>query len=131
MASTIGSIPVNFFIAPGNCHDIKLVPEHLEPFLSVVIGGDKGYVSYLLREELALSKNIYFIAKLRDNQKELSSGDAWFIKHFRRIIETLFSQLTECFYVAVVKTKTKRGLITNLCTKITAYTIGLYLSKCV
>ena len=131
MVSTIGSIPVNFVLAPGNCHDIKLVPELLEPFSSVVIGGDKGYVSYPLKEELALKKNIHFIAKPRDNQKELSSGDAWFIKHFRRIIETLFSQLTECFHIAIVKAKTMRGLITNLYTKITAYTIGLYLSKCV
>ena len=87
--------------------------------------------SSAIKEELALKKNIHFIAKPRDNQKELSSGDAWFIKHFRRIIETLFSQLTECFHIAVVKAKTMRGLITNLYTKITAYTFGLYLSKCV
>jgi len=129
MASTIRGIPVNFVLAPGNYHDISLVHELLEPFSSVVIGGDKGYVSYPLKEELAQKKTIHFIAKRRDNQKELPSGDAWFIKHFRRIIETLFSQLTECFHITVVKAKTMWGLITNLYIKITAYSIGLYLSK--
>jgi len=129
MVSTIMGVPVNFVLAPGNYHDITLVPELLEPFSNVVIGGDKGYVSFPLKEELAQKKNIHFIAKPRDNQKELSSGDAWFLGHFRRTIETLFSQLTECFHVTVVKAKTLWGLITNLYTKITAYTFGLYLSK--
>ena len=127
LVSTIMGIPVNFTLAPGNYHDINLVPELLEPFANVVIGGDKGYVSLPLREELAQKKTIHFIAKPRDNQKALSKGDAWFIGHFRRIIEKLFSQLTECFHVNVVKAKTLWGLITNLYTKITAYTLGLYL----
>lgn len=132
MVATIMSIPVNFVLAPGNRHDVCLVPELLEPLSNVVIGGDKGYVGSLLKEELVQEKNIHFVAKPRDNQKErLSPGDAWFLKHFRKTIETLFSQLTEYFHANVVKAKTLWGLITNLSTKITAYTLGVYLSKSV
>ena len=86
MASTVGSIPVNFVLAPGNCHDIKLVPELLEPFSSVVIGGDKGYVSSLLKKTLAEEKQIHFIATPRKNQKGPPPGDRWFLKHFGKAI---------------------------------------------
>jgi len=127
--TTITGTPVNFVLASGNHHDVNLVHELLEPFSNVVVGGDKGYVSSLLKKALAEEKHIHFIATPRKNQKGPPPGDRWFLKHFRKTIETLFSQLADYFHINVVRAKTLWGLITNLYTKITAFTIGVYLSE--
>ena len=83
----------------------------------------------LLKETLAREKHIHCIATPRNNQKGLPPADSWFLKHFRKTMETFFSQLTNYFHANVVKAKTLWGLITNLYTKITAYTLGVYLSE--
>jgi len=130
LTTSAGGVPLSFSIAPANHHDVKLVWDLVDHCWNINLIGDKGYIDKDQEEELKRTRNITLLTHKRKNQKEKNSR--WlnsFISRSRKIIETVFSQLTDQFNISKNRAKMFSGLISRVVRKITAYTIGIYINK--
>jgi IS5 family transposase len=127
---TIDGIVVNFVLAPARHHDVNLATEVMENYQNLTVGGDKGYVSQALQEDMRLNQQIQLITRKRQNQKEQNTtSEKWFLAKFRKIIETVNSSLTEQFHIAKIRARTLWGLFSKIISKITSFTLGIYFNK--
>jgi hypothetical protein len=92
--------------------------------------GDKGFIlKPEVREELS-SKGIRLITPKRSNMKQTNTDrETRLLKRYRRIVETVNSQLTEHFSFNHPGGKSERGLLSRLRYKLAAHTIGLALLR--
>ncbi|MDI6735561.1 MAG: transposase [bacterium] len=123
-------MPLSFSIASANHHDVKLVWDVVDHCWNIFLMGDKGYIDKKQEDDLKRRRNITLLTPKRKNQKEQNSR--WlnsFISKSRKIIETVFSQLTDQFNISKNRAKVYCGLISRVVRKMTAYTIGIYINK--
>jgi len=127
---SLEGVPTDFTIASANHHDVKLVWDLVDPYQNLVLIGDKGYISQNLEEELRELRNILLVTAKRKNQKVQNPGGLdRLITKTRRIIETVAGQMTGQFNLSRNLAKSMWGLITRIISKITSYTLGIYLNR--
>lgn len=125
-----GGLPLSFSIASANHHDVGVVWDLVDHCWNIILIGDKGYIDKKQNKELEETRGICVLTHKRKNQKEQNSK--WlnsFISKTRKIIETIFSQLTDQFNISKNRAKVLFGLVSRVVRKITAYTIALYINK--
>jgi hypothetical protein len=125
---TVQGVPVHYVLAPASEHDVVLAPELVESYRpQIVIGGDKGYVGLTKRlEEPSDFKLI--IAKRRNQKEQNTAEEKLFLKRFRRIIETSYSQLAGQFHLQFTRGRSKWGLQNRIIAKLTAFTMSIYIN---
>ncbi len=127
---TIDGIPINFVLAPACHHDVAVLPEVMENYRHLVVGGDKGFVSKPLAEALQRQQDIELITTKRKNQKQQNTPqENYFLGCFRKMIETLNSLLTEQFHTNKTRARTLWGLFSKIISKLTSLTLGIYINK--
>src|SRR5262249_33647382 len=94
------------------------------------VGGDKGYVSRPLQVELKTTQNVRLIVRKRKNQKEQNTAaELYFLAHFRKLIETLNSMLTEQFHTNRTRARSLWGIMSKIISKLTSLTMAIYINR--
>jgi hypothetical protein len=98
---TENGIPISFILVPSNVHDINTVKDTIKNSIidlsksklvnGLNIGGDKGYISNKLKEDLKENNNINFITETKENSKNKNSLK--YIKFLKKryIVENFFA----------------------------------------
>ena len=109
---TENGIPISFLLVPSNIHDINTVKETIKNSIidlngtklnkGINIGGDKGYISKNLKDDLKENNNINFITDTKENSKNKNSLK--YIKFLKKryIVENFFAwckniKKTQCY----------------------------------
>lgn len=126
---TLQGIPVHYVVAPAAHHDVEVAPDLVETYQQGIgIGTDKGYIG--LAKKLRNPENFRLIIPPRDNQKEnpLSKEEKWFLKKYRKVVETTNSLLCEQFNMQYTRAKSRWGLQNRVIAKLTGLTFAAYLN---
>lgn len=120
---------LDFALAAANHNDGKLTAQLLTDKAGLTVLGDKGYINGPLQADLAARQNLTLLTPKRRNQRDqLPMALTQAINHFRRVIETINSQLVEQFHLQRNRAKSISGLCARVQAKLTAHTFGLYLN---
>jgi hypothetical protein len=118
-----------FSLASANRDDLAVGAELLADQGRLTVLGDKGYLSAPVAEQLATEAAVTLLTLPRKNQAEQPPPEhKRRHNHFRHIIETVASQLTEQLQIERNYAKTFWGLCTRLVSKLTAHTLCTYLN---
>lgn len=122
-------IITDFVLAAANHHDVKLAEQMLMPYRDLVVIGDKGYIDKLMHSLLVQRNNLTVLTPKRCNQKDqLPKAVTRCLNKARQMIETVGSQLSGQFNIEVNKAKRMSGLLSRICAKLAAHTIGIYVN---
>ncbi|SDP69812.1 Transposase DDE domain-containing protein [Mucilaginibacter sp. OK268] len=116
-----------FKVADPTIHDIHYLDDIGEDFRGCRIVGDKGYISKGRKQELLNDYNVHLETPPKKNQK---NQKPFIYGKVRKKIETLFSQLNVQFNIQRNFTKTIRGYLTRLYSKLCTITLLQYINKC-
>lgn len=129
LMTTFQGIPTDFRITAANVDDRDALTEILEYYQGINIIGDTGYLREWWQEELREKKNINLFTPKRSNQKKQNpSFINRLLRKTRGIIETVNEQLKNQFNLVATKTRNYLSLETKVLTKITAFTLCIYLN---
>ncbi len=110
-------------------HDVRLLGDLRGDAHDISALGDKGFISAPKRAQLASAQNVLLITYRRRNQKAQNTPlERWRLDTFRRLIETVFSQLDGHLHIEHTGAKTDVGLANRVVGIITAFTLGIYLN---
>jgi IS5 family transposase len=122
-------IPLRFDLTPASVADIKMLDELLEELGWTTVVADKGYIDKEKHMELKNKKNILMITPKRKNQKEkMPTIFKVLYDKTRKIIETVFNQLSNHMQLKKTLATTLEGLVSRILRKITAFTCGICLN---
>lgn len=122
-------IPDVYDLFSARPHDVNLLEDLLGDSWDIIALGDKGFISDPKRETLAADQNILLITYRRSNQKQQNSPlEQWALNTYRRLIETIFSQLDGHMHIQNTGAKTDVGLVKRVMGIVTAFTLGIYLN---
>jgi len=122
-------IPDVYDLFSARPHDVNLLEDLLGDSWDIIALADKGFISDPKRETLAEDQNILLITYPRRNQKQQNSPlEQWALKTYRRLIETIFSQLDGHMHIQNTGAKTDVGLVKRVMGIVTAFTLGIYLN---
>lgn len=127
--STLEGIPVDFGLFPANTDDRVTADEVLDFHSDITVVADKGFIDKDLAQRLKEEKNISMLVLKRRNQKQYDKRINKIISSSRQIIETVNELLKDHFNLEKHLAITLEGLKTRIVTKLTAYTIGVYINK--
>jgi Transposase DDE domain len=126
---TAQGIPDNYDLFSARPHDVHLVQDLLGDARDLVALGDKGFISDPKHQQLLETQNVLLITYRRRNQKKQNTPlEEWTLDTFRRLIETVFSQLDGHMHLEHTGAKTDNGLSKRIIGILTAYTCGIYLN---
>lgn len=119
----------DFSLASANRDDLAVGADLLAAQGCLTVLGDKGYLSAPVAAQLATEAGITLLTIPRKNQAvQLPAEQVRCHNHFRHIIETVGSQLSEQLHLERNHAKTFWGLCTRLYSKLTAHTLCTYLN---
>lgn len=122
-------IPDGYDLFSARPHDVQLLDDLLGEQQAVIALGDKGFLSACKHQQLADQQNVLLITYRRENQKAQNTPlEMWALNTFRRLIETVFSQLDGHMHIEHCGAKTDQGLVKRVVGIRTAYTCGIYLN---
>jgi IS5 family transposase len=126
---TLSGVIVDFSLAPANESDLAVGADMMRELYQRTVIGDKGYISKLLREELA-AQQVALLTPTKRNQKEqLPKAAAKRLNGARQIVECVNSQLAQQFHIERNHASSFRGLVARLYTKLTAHTLCIKLNR--
>lgn len=127
---TFTGLILDFTLAPANVNDLEVGQQMLHEHQDLVVLGDKGYVSQPAAEDLLACNQVQLLAVPRSNQKQQwPAALTQIVTHFRQLIETVNSQLSEQLNIEKNRAHTLLGLCSRLYSKLTAHTLGFYLNR--
>lgn len=116
--------PIEFIFAPGSYQDVRVF-KYLQLDLpeNAIIYGDCGYTNYDYEDAIGYA-GINLLTTRKSNSKRPHSGSVSFlITHFRKRIETTFSQITSLF-PRKIHAVTSKGFELKILTFILAYSFN-------
>jgi hypothetical protein len=116
--------PVEYILAPGSYSDIRVFKSlQLDVPENSIIYGDSGYTDYDY-EDAALQANIKLLIARRSNSKRPHATTiSYLITHFRKMVETTFSQITARF-PRTIHAVTSKGFELKILAFILAYSFS-------
>jgi hypothetical protein len=122
-------IPDVYDLFPARPHDIQLMKDLLGDAYDIIALGDKGFISAPKQAELADERNVLLVTYRRRNQHQQNTPlENWALNTYRRLIETVFSQLDGHMHIQSTGAKTDLGLVKRVMGIVTAYTLDIYLN---
>jgi len=128
LLTTVTGIPTNFDLTEASLPDIKMVKELIGAFKELILIGDKGYLSQSLKQELSLEGK-HLVTLYRRNQKQKNTQAEKQLLKYRKVIETVFSQLKDQFQLTKLRVKSLMGLVIRILGIMTAFTLAIYLNR--
>jgi len=126
---TLNGVILDFHLAPAHVSDVTVGADVLHEHTNLTVLGDKGYISQALATDLAATKHIRLLTiPRRNHQQQLPQVVAQLLNAQRQIIETVHDQLTEQFQLDTNHAYNFTGLCARSYTKLTAYTLSIYLN---
>lgn len=127
---TLGGVILEFELTAADLDERDAAEDMLTMLPGRTCIGDKGYVGQPLAERLWLGAGVRLLALKRVNQRrQWSKPLKRLIKHFRQIIESVNSQLTEQLNIERNYAHSFWGLCARLYTKLAAHTLCIYLNR--
>ena len=127
---TMQGVILDFELASANADERDIALEMLERHHDLEVLGDKGYVDKSKALYLAQHAQIQLRTLPKRNQKhQLSAFEQRLHNHFRQIVETDNSQLSEQFNIETNYAHSFWGLCSRVYTKLTAHTLCIYLNR--
>ena len=114
-------------VAPANIHELRVLPELLEPSRGVALG-DRNYWSPQRSKELARSMGVTLLAPYRNKKRDPNPQRSAYLSRLRYRIDTVFSQLTERYRIKRVWAKDLWHLAGRLLRKVLSHTIAFLLN---
>lgn len=111
---------------------------HDAPYGEVLLGvqppgiylGDKGYILKPEEQRILEDKAVHLVTYKRDNMHQTNTPEeAWLLKKYRSVVETVNGHLTEHFSYNKPGGKSERGLLGRLLYKLAAHTLGMVLLR--
>lgn len=128
LLQTVQGVPVHYVLAPASYHDVTVAPELLQTYRpNIVVGADKGYIGLEKRWEVPNETQL-IIAKRKNQKEQNTQEDNFFLKKFRKTIETTNAQLALQFNLQFTRGRSKWGLQNRIIAKLTAFTFCIYLN---
>ena len=126
---TAQGIPDVYTLCSARPHDVQWLDDLLGEAHDLWALGDKGFISDPKRTQLAEEQNVILITYRRRNQHEQNTPlEQWLLNTFRRLIETVFSQLDGHMHIEHTGAKTDIGLAKRIVGIVAAYSLGIYLN---
>jgi hypothetical protein len=120
-------IPDVYDLFSARPHDIRLLDDLLGAAHDIIALADKGFISDPKREALAAEQNVILITYRRRNQTVQNTPfEKCLLDTYRRLIETVFSQLDGHMHIEHTGAKTDMGLVKRVVGIVTAFTLGIY-----
>ena len=114
-------------VAPANAHELSVLPELLESTGGFAVG-DRNYWSPQMREELAKSMGVEFLAPYRTKKGDPAPQRSALLSRLRYRIDTVFSQLTGRYSLKRVWAKDLWHLAGRLLRKVLSHTVAFLLN---
>lgn len=122
-------IPDQYDLFSARPHDSQLLDDLLGDLHHVIALGDKGFVGQAKQAQLANEQAVTLLTYRRNNQKQQNTPlTQALLDTYRRLIETVFSQLHDHMHLQDTGAKTDLGLVKRVMGILTAYTLGIYLN---
>ena len=122
-------IPTTYDLFPARPHDVRVIHDLLGDAADIIALGDKGFISADTQALLEAEQDALLITYRPRNQHQQNSPlEQWTLNSFRRLIETVFSQLDGHLHIQDTGAKTDVGLMKRVVGILTAYTLGIYLN---
>ena len=129
MLITSQGIPDVYDLFSARPHDVRLLNDLLGEAQEIMALGDKGFINDPERERLDREQDVLLITYRRSNQKQQNSPlEQWALRHYRQLIETVFSQLDGHMHLQHSGAKSDIGLIKRVMGIVTAFTLGIFLN---
>jgi len=129
MLITPQGIPDVYDLFSARPHDVKLLEDLLGDRWNILALGDKGFIDAPTQETLLQEQNVLLLTYRRGNQHQQNHPvEQWALNTYRRLIETVFSQLDGHMHLQHSGAKTDVGLIKRVMGIVTAFTLGIYLN---
>lgn len=127
---SLSGLILNFSLVGANEGDITVVEELLSDCYQMLVLGDLAYYSHTLANRLLKERavKLFFLSKKNSPIHSTDRERQWH-HHFRAMVETVNSQLSEQFKVEVNHATSFGGLATRLVTKLTAHTLAVVLNR--
>jgi len=126
---TAQGIPDVYDLFSARPHDMQLIDDLLGEAHDIIALGDKGFISDSKRATLAAEQQVILITYRRRNQKVQNTPfEKCLLDTYRRLIETVFSQLDGHMHIEHTGAKTDVGLVKRVVGIVTAFTLGIYLN---
>lgn len=126
--TTVEGIIDTYDLTKASIRETTMLPEIAQGYFDIDLVGDKGFLSQVLKVLFKEESNINLITPYKRNQKQtLSLKERQLLKE-RKIIETVYSQLTEQFKIDRCKAKSLEGVITRIIFAIFTHTLAVYLN---
>lgn len=123
---------IRFFdLTEANIHDLKVLPQLVEPTDQGWLLGDRGYRSKPMAEELFEEHRLRLHTPVRSNENAPDLIDLALHKYFnglRRLIETVNGQLEEHFHIKRIWARDLWHLVLRLIRKILTHTYCVLLN---
>ena len=114
-----------FDLAPGNVHDIRMLPELVEGDRGILLG-DRAYLSQSLREQLLGQQGLELSVPTKYGEPtQLRPDQLVKRKRLRRSIETVGSQLSHDLHLKKIWARDLWHLANRICRKILAHTFSV------
>lgn len=119
------NLPIDFFFSAGSFADVTAFQAmNLDLPAGSDLYGDKGYVDYELEDLYASCEGIHLqIPRKSNSLRPDAPWDVFLKKHFRKPIETVFSEITNLFG-RQIHAVTAKGFLLKLFLFLFAFTIG-------
>lgn len=124
MANISGAIQ-RWVIKAANRHDIRVLPELIGRQRKKNVVGDKGYISKELKDNYRKKQKINIITPYKKNMKQKNTRWEKRLLGFRKIIDTVFSQLKDHMLIERTLAKSYLGLETRIAGIILAHTVAI------
>lgn len=125
LTTNVQGIPTNWCLKPANRHDVRVLPELTQKMKHKTVVGDKGYISQDLKKELKKKQQIRLITPYKKNMKQKNTQKEKRLLRFRKLIDTVFSQLKEHMLIERTLAKSYLGLETRIAGMMLAMTVGI------
>jgi hypothetical protein len=126
---TLGGLVLDFELTPANTTDLEAGFELLSQHTDLEVIGDKAYISAAKTTELWEQNRIRLRTLSRSNQKiQLPPAYQRLHHTVRQLIETVNGQLSDQFAIEKNYAYTFWDLCTRLISKLTAYTLYIYIN---
>jgi hypothetical protein len=115
-----------FSVAPANAHKFSVLLEVAESTSGLIVG-DRNYHSPKAREELA-GMGAELLAPHLSKKRDRAPRKSAFLSRLRNRIGTVFSQITERYFIKRVWARDVWHLASRLLRKVLSYTVALLLN---
>ena len=120
---SLPGVITDFRLAPANVHDLEAAQDIFDGLQGWVLG-DRNYWSPALKEK-GLSQGLFWLTPYKSAKREKQTWPRW-LSRKRYLVDTVFSQLTECFHAKRVWARDAWHFFSRWLRKVLSHTMAVF-----